>query len=481
MMVVKRFLESFGFQTLLAQTAEKGIEIYGQSIQSRNKIGLILMDINLPGMDGITAAEKIIAETKEKPPPIISMSADGSEKNINRAMKAGIDSFLIKPIKQSLLFDTTMEIFGFKTCTSNQSYISGLVYPEEFSNISVLLVEDNAVNQLVATEILQSAGVKVKKADSGKEAIEMVKEHRFDAVLMDVQMPEMDGLESTKFIRKKLLLNELPIIAMTANAMYGDREKCLLSGMNDYVPKPIDRKDLFSALRNNISSLKNISQHQLENISYTAGTNNKLSYSLPGLELDEGIERLGGSWQQYINIINDFCRTYENFSKEMRTFLGENNFKEARIKAHSLKGAAGNISAIDVKLAAQALEKSCVDENMDQAVSKITTVEDELFVVKESLEKLNSDQNTSSETSSSDHLKLGNIELKKLINKLKTSIEDFDPVQSESFSKQLSSCFQDSPDHSSLLSLSMTLKQQIIDYEFVEAKRTLEKLTQRIK
>jgi len=294
-------------------------------------------------------------------------------------------------------------------------------------------------------------------------------------------MPEMDGLESTKFIRKKLLLNELPIIAMTANAMYGDREKCLLSGMNDYVPKPIDRKDLFSALRNNISSLKNISQHQLENISYTAGTNNKLSYSLPGLELDEGIERLGGSWQQYINIINDFCRTYENFSKEMRTFLGENNFKEARIKAHSLKGAAGNISAIDVKLAAQALEKSCVDENMDQAVSKITTVEDELFVVKESLEKLNSDQNTSSETSSSDHLKLGNIELKKLINKLKTSIEDFDPVQSESFSKQLSSCFQDSPDHSSLLSLSMTLKQQIIDYEFVEAKRTLEKLTQRIK
>ncbi|MBU0993611.1 MAG: response regulator [Proteobacteria bacterium] len=252
--VLTRFLESFGFLPEVTDTAEKALDLYEKSIAG-HRFGLILMDVKLPGMDGITASELIMNERRVKAPPIIIVSASSSPTEIERSRKIGIHTYLVKPIKQSHLYDSIMELFGKEMALTNRSASAGAFVPKKYSDLSILLVEDNMINQMVAIEILSTSEISVDTANNGLEAVRMVQEKKYDAVLMDLQMPEMDGLEATETIRKKLNMNDLPIIAMTANVMQEDRDKCAEAGMNDYVPKPIDSQELFTVLEKNIPSI----------------------------------------------------------------------------------------------------------------------------------------------------------------------------------------------------------------------------------
>ena len=185
---------------------------------------------------------------------IIIMTAFGQEEEMHRAESLGIEGFLIKPIRQSVCFDTIMNIMGSEGSGRIMQKGSVHVFPKNASSMKhlsgsrILVVEDNKVNRMVVEGILSKAGVIVETAGNGIEALRILEEKTFDLVVMDVQMPEMDGLEATRLIREDLRLDTLPIIALTAHAMKGDREICLDAGMNDYVVKPLNQKRLLLTL-----------------------------------------------------------------------------------------------------------------------------------------------------------------------------------------------------------------------------------------
>jgi CheY-like chemotaxis protein/anti-sigma regulatory factor (Ser/Thr protein kinase) len=174
-------------------------------------------------------------------------------------------------------------------------------YTDAFANVSILLVEDNPINQRVATEMLAQVGIRVETADNGLSAISSIKKKCYDAVLMDVQMPEMDGIEATRIVRSELNMQELPIIALTAHTMAGDRDRCLDAGMNDYLPKPIDRASLFNTLIRNIA----LKGDHFDCIPGTLGPENApvpaFTMKVPGLDVTDGLTRLGDDWDLYMD------------------------------------------------------------------------------------------------------------------------------------------------------------------------------------
>ncbi|MEE9233044.1 MAG: response regulator, partial [Nitrospirales bacterium] len=247
-------LTSFSFHATAVNSGKDALEelerVAGKS--EERPYELVLMDWKMPEMDGIETARAVKTHPSlKKIPTIIMVTAYGREEAKKQADAVGIDGFLLKPVSYSVLFNTIMEVFGQKVERKRKGpkvAIESLKGTEEIKGSQVLLVEDNEINQQVATELLEKAGIIVTIANNGKEAIEKMKKTKFDLALMDVQMPVMDGFEATKEIRKESECKDLPIIAMTAQAMTGDREKCLEVGMNDYVSKPIEINDLFSTL-----------------------------------------------------------------------------------------------------------------------------------------------------------------------------------------------------------------------------------------
>jgi len=252
------------------------------------------------------------------------------------------------------------------------------VTPDRFAQLKVLLVEDNPINQKVATEILRLGGIEPKGAENGLEAVAAVESGHFDLVLMDIQMPEMDGLEATRVIRRELGLSDLPIIAMTAHATEGDRDKCLTAGMDDYVSKPIDPELLFQAIGNAVDGGGDhhvpISREPAERHAADAAQKD-----FPGLNYAEGLARVGGSRELYQDILDEYCDFYQDVIPEFAALIDREDFTAARKKAHALKGAAGNLSAMDLKLAAEKLETACRENDAGQARSLLAVAEKALL------------------------------------------------------------------------------------------------------
>ena len=370
--VIKRLVESFGCRAVIAGSGEEAVALYAETLAD-DPMDLVLMDIGLPGIDGITAVGRIWELNQGSRVPVIIISASGSENEMRRATEAGIGHYLLKPVKHSRLFDAIVEALGFKP-PSQGTEPPKLVTPDHFSKLSVLLVEDNPINQKVASEILRLGGIEPAIAENGEAAVAAVKAGRFDLVLMDIQMPEMDGREATSVIRNDLGLTDLPIIAMTAHTMEGDRDRCLAAGMNDYVSKPIDPELLFKTIGNVVEGggYDNISLPSQENDPYEPEPSHD---DLPGLDLAEGLARVGGSRELYQDILNEYCDFYKEVIPEFKALIEREDFDTARKKAHSLKGAAGNISALDLKLAAETLETACLEGDPVRSGESVEEVE----------------------------------------------------------------------------------------------------------
>ena len=215
---------------------------------------LVLMDWHMPGMDGLQASAIIKRQGRLKNVPrIVMVTAFGREEIRAQAEQIGIDGYVLKPVNASVLYDTMMDLFGGggqEVGHRQQSKADSASY--DARGIRVLLVEDNELNQQVATELLESAGAIVTVAGNGKIAVDLLRDGpqppAFDIVLMDLQMPEMDGFTATRQLRADSRFNDLPILAMTAHALVEERERCLQAGMNGHVTKPIDPDALFAAL-----------------------------------------------------------------------------------------------------------------------------------------------------------------------------------------------------------------------------------------
>jgi signal transduction histidine kinase/DNA-binding response OmpR family regulator/HPt (histidine-containing phosphotransfer) domain-containing protein len=365
--IFREMLESFSFEVSAAATGEEGItEI--EAASKRKPFELVIMDWKMPGMDGIEASRRIKKHRRlSKIPGIIMVTAYGWEEVMQQAEGVGLEGFLLKPVSPSMLFDAIMQAFGeavpeVSRVAQRQAQEADAV--KHIQGARVLLVEDNEINQQVAKEILEGAGLNVALANNGSEAVDAVKVDEYDAVLMDVQMPVMDGYTATREIRKDERFKDLPIIAMTAHAMAGDEDKSLQAGMNGHVTKPIDPDQLFSTLQKWIKPSDKRVQIQLPEVIdkdpegvETIPEEKQLPESLPGFDLADGLKRLQGNKRLYQRLLLSFGKDYCNTANDIQAALDTEDFKSAHSLVHNLKGLAGNLAATELQTAAVNLEK----------------------------------------------------------------------------------------------------------------------------
>jgi len=290
---------------------------------------IIFMDWNMPDMDGIEAIRYLKQKFQNKNIPAILMITAYTRDDIKQnAREAGVDNFLIKPINQSVLLDAVVNHFyshsnNFKSNQINHQNLN----LHNMRGASVLLVEDNTLNQQVACELLESQHLTVHIANNGKEAIEMLTNQSFDVVLMDIQMPEMDGYEATKRIRKMEKHHDTPIIAMTAHAMQSEKEKCIKAGMNDHLSKPINPEILFRKLNQcfNSTCTYEVLQTSDENSVYIDPSENPLDKKIDGVNMKEGLIRVAGNNELYRSLLSQFVAQYSNVTEQVIHFLDNNS------------------------------------------------------------------------------------------------------------------------------------------------------------
>jgi signal transduction histidine kinase/DNA-binding response OmpR family regulator len=251
-------LNNWGMKPTISDNGISALDKMRQAVKYGKPYPLIILDVMMPDMDGFAVAEQIRQDTELAKTKIIMLSSSDRNEYAKLYEKLNISAYVMKPVKQSTLLNTILTVVGKMPAGSNKpkpvSIYSSLKSSHQFN---ILLVEDNAVNQQLAVRMLQKFGHTVKVAENGKEALTNMDNESFDLILMDVQMPEMDGFEATAAIRERERITgtHIPIIAMTAHAMKGDQERCLEAGMDDYVSKPVQAKILFEAVENAISSL----------------------------------------------------------------------------------------------------------------------------------------------------------------------------------------------------------------------------------
>jgi PAS domain S-box-containing protein len=379
--ILRDMMESFSFEVTLAATGQEGISEV-EKADKEKPFEMVVMDWKMPGMDGIEASKRI----KENPkishiPHVVMVTAYGREEVMQKAEKIGLDGFLLKPVSPSVLFDTIIQAHG-EEVPDTSPIAQGREEAEALALIKgakILLVEDNEINQQVAKEILEGADLIVSLADDGQQAVNMVKETLYDAVLMDIQMPVMDGYKATRKIREwetevrgqktedRKDDSELPIIAMTAHAMAGDEDKSLQAGMNGHVTKPIDPDQLFSTLQKWIQPADKRTPSRKADVSAANAAVTQapaevlqepgLPDFLPGFDLAEGLGRLQGNQKLYRKLLLDFGAKYTEAAAEIRKTLDDGDFEQAHSLIHNLKGLAGNLAASALQAAAVELEK----------------------------------------------------------------------------------------------------------------------------
>jgi CheY-like chemotaxis protein len=320
------------------------------------------MDWQMPGMDGLEASRLILHNKLATPAPkIVMVTAFGREDIQSRAEGIGIDGYLLKPVSPSMLYDTLVDLFGLSEPSGTRLRAkSDDARSPDATGIRILLVEDNEVNQQVATELLESAGASVRIANHGGEAVKILTggegTPQFDVVFMDLQMPEMDGFTAARLIRAQPELKGLPIIAMTAHALVEERQRCLDAGMNDHVSKPIDPDAMFATL---MRWAKPRPLAVPEPSARPAKLNDEILVpEIEGVDVTGGLKRVAGNRRLYRDLLMQFAAQQCNADAQISSALASGDRKLAERISHTVKGVAGNIGLAEVSTAAGALEKT---------------------------------------------------------------------------------------------------------------------------
>jgi two-component system sensor histidine kinase/response regulator len=282
---------------------------------------------------------------------------------------------LIKPVSASTLFDTVMRVLGGQSEEKRTSAREVSTVLEDLATIKgamILLAEDNELNQEVAVGLLQDAGFTVDIANNGQETLEMLPQKAYDIILMDMQMPVMDGVTATTEIRKDERYRELPIVAMTANAMEQDKQKCLEAGMNDHVAKPIEPDDLFLALLKWIKPRQAKPRKASVKKPATVEAASEAAWLPPiaGLDVELGLRRVLGKKPLYLSMLRKYVANQERVPQHLHAALSEGDLATAERLAHTAKGVSGNIGATDLQAMAAELEKMIVKKVGTAAVEE---------------------------------------------------------------------------------------------------------------
>jgi PAS domain S-box-containing protein len=355
--IMRNMLTEMSFEVTIVNSGRAALS---ELADPARNYGLVLLDWRMPDMDGFETVRRIKSQIHlPKMPKIFMITAYGREEAMYQAKELGLDAFLVKPVSHSILFDSIMEAFGVGKGQSPMATPQAMEV-EHLIGARVLVVDDNEINQQVAQELLEGFGLSVEIAGNGKKATELLTKgsSRFDAVLMDLQMPEMDGYEATRFIRQNLKVTELPIIAMTAHALQTEINKCLEVGMNDYVAKPVEPDKLKAALLRWIKPRTPSPAVKVEAQISDAEAAGALPESMPGIDMTTALKRLMGNRKLLDKLLGDFVHNYAGISGQIRAALALGDLALAQRLVHTIKGVAGNLSAIRVFNTAQELESA---------------------------------------------------------------------------------------------------------------------------
>ena len=346
-------LSALPFTVDQVASGQEAVAAVRQSAAS-NPYQIVFMDWNMPGMSG-TEAARAIKGGVEPAPAIIMVTAFGRDDVRQEAESAQLDGFLVKPVSASTLVDAIVQVFAPQEM-AGQVAAAWSERHYALDGMNVLLAEDNEINQQIAVELLESVGVSVETADNGRHAVDRVKSGtKYDAVLMDLQMPELDGLSATREIRGDARFKDLPIIAMTAHAMVEERDRCFAAGMNDHVTKPIEPEVLYQALARWFKGVKQAPAAPARQVARPAEAGVP---DVPGVDAASGLKRVAGNRALYRSLLEKFVEGQAGAPDAIRAALRAGDHGLAERLAHTLKGVSGNIGAKAVQDAAGEVERA---------------------------------------------------------------------------------------------------------------------------
>ena len=355
MQTLSEMLRSMTFRVDAVASGEDALAAVARAETDADPFAIVFLDWRMPGLDGIETARRIDAMPLGTRPHRVLVTAYGREDVLREAENTGFDGILVKPVSPSLLFDAAMRALGDEADVRTSAGAPVPVSHTETRDLTrlqgarVLLVEDNEFNQQVALELLAAAGIHVELAQNGALAAQCVERGSYDLVLMDLQMPVMDGMEATRRIRAMPGRDRLPILAMTANAMAGDRERSLAGGMNDHVTKPIDPEQLFDVLLRWLPDRAGndpaVAQLAPAAPSSSVPPTEAGLDLIPGLDTADGLRRVLGRREAYVGLLRRFAVSHAGVMQDIRAALAEGRRDDAERGAHTLKGVAGTLGA----------------------------------------------------------------------------------------------------------------------------------------
>ncbi len=411
--IMRSSLEVMGFIVDTVATGQEAVE------RCRNhNYAVALIDWKMPNLNGIEVARQIIQE-QERAPKVLMVSANSNQELTAQIEELGLSGYITKPITASRLLDGIMDAFGMTGALPVRSNYEPITIDSNWlatlKDKNILLVEDNEMNLEVATEFLQQVGVKVTSAVNGQIALDKLETQTFDLVLMDCQMPVMDGYQATRAIREQAKFANLPIIAMTANAMAGDKEVCIKAGMNDHIAKPIEVNILYKTIAHYLKEESDDSNKQ------DSQQKSDMWPEHPELDIDRGLQLVQNSTRLYQRIFERFADSQRDVAKMIVNAMGTGNSEDAARYAHTLKGVAGNLTCHKLVELAGKLEQNLSQGTPYQA--ELDQVEELVSSICEAIDDVNSGRLDVEELNTET---LSYEELVKELNTLRERLEDAD-------------------------------------------------------
>jgi CheY-like chemotaxis protein len=357
LMVLYDMLTSLGFEVTIAKSGAEAIEKY-ESHADKKPFSLLVVDWQMPGMDGLELVHELKKQHDGEIPAVLMVTAYGLDTVRKAARDKEVDGLIIKPVNPSALYDSVNKILQLgrkKVAAHKEQKQNDHDHASYLKGKRVLLVEDNEINMELALELLKDVGIECESAWNGAEAIEKLKESTYDLVLMDIQMPIMDGLTACRKIREEMN-RELPVLAMTAHAMKGEREKSLAAGMNDHITKPIDPEHLYMTLRSFLAPQSITAGVQQEKaVKKEVKKEDASTMIIEGIDTAAGLRRAAGKEEVYLRLLKTFIENNGNFRAKSQLLQTQNRLDETGMLLHTVAGVCGNIGITEVYKLAQQL------------------------------------------------------------------------------------------------------------------------------
>jgi PAS domain S-box-containing protein len=352
--ILKEIVANWRMDPVMANEGDVALAALDQAEAASHPIALVISDVNMPGMNGFRLAEQIKKDPRFASLPVILLTSADRMGDVERGRALGLAAHLTKPVRQSALLEAILRIFGKSLPSQNGARTTPSKAAQARRSLRILLAEDNDINQMMAINILEKWGHRIVVANNGKETLDLLDKQPFDVVLMDLQMPEMDGVKATAAIRAKEGPHGLhiPIIAMTAHALKGDRERCLAAGMDGYVSKPIKSAELFAALEVLVPVPDELEPAMNGTVN---GVASEVS-SGPAFDKAALLRYVDGDMALLGKIVKRFLEKSPQMLARIEEAISRRDPKALEFNAHALKGTVGNFFAESAREAALRLE-----------------------------------------------------------------------------------------------------------------------------